>query len=58
MLTIIGRISKRVPDMDQRVGYCPQQDALDNNLSVSEVLTCYGRLKGLYGTHLTQVSYS
>ena len=42
--------------MDQQLGYCPQEGGLDGNLTVTEVLTCYGRLKGLHGSHLTQVS--
>ena len=42
--------------MDNRIGYCPQTDALDPLLTVSEILHCYGKLKGIPAHALDTVS--
>ena len=41
--------------MEGNVGYCPQFDALDLNLTATEVLYCYGRIKGIPEDELAEV---
>ena len=40
-------IRTHLRDVQQRIGYCPQFDALINRLTGRELLTMYGRLRGI-----------
>ena len=40
---------------NQTVGYCPQYDALDDKLTPSEMLKCYGGLRGIPSDFLEEV---
>ena len=40
-------IRTNLRDVQQRIGYCPQFDALMERLTGRELLTMYGRLRGI-----------
>ena len=40
-------IRTNLRDVQQRIGYCPQFDALIDRLTGRELLTMYGRLRGI-----------
>jgi ABC-type multidrug transport system ATPase subunit len=43
-------------NLSSNVGYCPQFDALDRQLTGDELLRCYARLKGITGAAANRVS--
>lgn len=43
-------------NLSSNVGYCPQFDALDRQLTGGELLRCYTRLKGISGPDADRVS--
>ena len=52
-----NRISEDVKLMKQDVGYCPQFDALDDQLTGLEMLQFYARLRGIAKDKIDEVSY-
>ena len=50
------RISEDVTLMNQNVGYCPQFDALDEQLTGVEMLQFYARLRGITKNKIDEVS--
>ena len=53
---ICNRISEDVKLMKQDVGYCPQFDALDDQLTGLEMLQFYARLRGIAKDNIDEVS--
>ena len=49
-------VSKHIPKASQSVGYCPQDDALDQYLTVREMLQCFSRLRGIPSRGIQQVN--
>jgi len=53
---MVDSILTDMVDVHQRLGYCPQFDAVCSLLTVSEHLTMYARLRGIAETDITEVS--
>jgi len=54
----IGSILTNMDEVRQRLGYCPQFDALCSLLTTDEHLRIYARLRGIANHDVAAVSYS
>jgi len=54
---VVSILSSMV-EVRQRLGYCPQFDAMCSLLTASEHLTMYARLRGIAEKDIATVSYS
>ena len=57
-LTMIIRCLSPYNQVQQRIGYCPQFDALIDLLTGRELLTMYARLRGVYESQIKHVVVS
>ena len=54
----VDSILSNMVEVRQRLGYCPQFDALCSLLTASEHLAMYARLRGIAEKDIATVSYS
>ena len=56
MIFCLFSVLKAIGKVQQNIGYCPQFDALYDELTAREHLQLYSRLRGIPPQHQTQVS--